>query len=173
MDLIPRSDYEIDNDVVARDVWKLFVITDPTAVNPLMTAEEWDREDWPPAPDDSWEPPWYKEWPEILGNFRGELLAVEEVGYRLLTALIGRGLALGFVLESRDGVIVDGWKVYGPSFALSSILAGLISFEKYRATEDNPHGVAIGDIADEDFARYLRMAHAEGLLKLITGDLPS
>lgn len=73
-------------------------------------------------------------------------------------------MALGVVLESRDRVLVDGFKVYGPSDELIDVLIGHIGLGKHRASENNPYGVAVGDITDEDFARYLRMAHVEGLL---------
>ncbi|MBO3663795.1 hypothetical protein [Microbacterium stercoris] len=166
--LIPRSDYEMDDDVVEDDVWKLLLITDPATVTGLVSPAAFDREDWPPSAE-GWPPSLAEDWAEVFGNFRGELLAVEEVGYRLFTSLVGKGMALGIVLESRDGEIVDGFKIYGPSDLLADVLIGHIGWEKHRATEENPYGVAVGDIGDEDFARYLRMANAEGLLHAATG----
>lgn len=163
--LIPRSDYEMDEDVVADDVWKLFLITDPGAVNALVSPAAFDREDWPPSAQEGWPPSLVEDWAEVFGSFRGAQLAVEEVGYRLFTSLVGKGMALGIALESRDGQIVDGFKIYGPSDLLADVLIAHIGWEKYRATEKNPYGVAVGDIDDGDFARYLRAAYAEGLLR--------
>ncbi|MBF0816692.1 hypothetical protein E4U02_09725 [Microbacterium paludicola] len=168
--LIPRSDYEMDDDVVADDVWKLFFITDPDTVNALVSPAAFDREKWPPPAEEGWPPSLVEDWAEVFGSARGEVLPVEEVGYRLFTSLVGKGMALGIALESRDGRIVDGFKVYGPSDLLADVLIGHISWEKYRATEENPYGVAVGDIADEDFVRYLRMAHVEGLLRPAAGN---
>lgn len=168
--LLPRSDYEIDEDVHVDDVWKLFFITDPARVSALVTPAAFDREDWPPSADEVWPASLDEDWPEIFGSFRNDLLAVEEVGYRLFTAMVGKGMALGGALESPDGAIVDGFKVYGPSDALTDVLIAHVGWEKYRATDVNPYGVVMGDPGDEDFARYLRVAHSEGLLRVVDDD---
>lgn len=162
--LTPHSDYEIDDDVAVDDVWKLFIITDPGALNKLISPAAFDRAEWPPPAGEGWPPSLDEDWPYAFGNFQGEILAVGEVGYRLFTLLVGKGMALGVVLESRDRVFVDGFKVYGPSDELIDVLIGHMGLGKHRASENNPYGVAVGDITDEDFARYLRMAHVEGLL---------
>lgn len=162
--LIPLSDYEMDDDVAAADVCKVLIITDPGAVNELISPAAFDRTEWPPPAGDGWPPSLDEHWPEVFGNFQGNLLALGEVGYRLFTSLVGKGMALGIVLESRDGVLAEGFKVYGVSDELADVLIGHIGWEKRRVSENNPYGVAVGDVTDEDFARYLRMAHVEGLL---------
>ena len=162
--LIPRSDYETDEDIVPGDLWKLFLITDPNTVKGLISPAAFDVGDSPLAPGENLRASSPMDWAEIFGNFQGEILPVDEIGFRLFTALVGNGAALGVVLESRDSEIADGFKIYGPSDRLADILIGHIGWEKYRVSEKNPWGVAVGDIRDEDFARYLRAANAEGLL---------
>ncbi|MFD5225410.1 hypothetical protein ACFWHT_07285 [Microbacterium sp. NPDC058342] len=165
VDLVPRSDYEMDDDVVEEDVWKLYVITDKAVLDGLISPDAFELDSWPPPPgsDETFSA---DDLPEVLGNLHGDLLPSQEVGFRLLTRLISLGAALGALLESRDGNVVDGFKVYGPSDKLTEVLIGHIGWEKYRRTESHPDGVAVGDIEDEDFARYLQMAYAEGKLIL-------
>lgn len=164
--LFPASEYEMDDEVISEDLWKLFLITDVEVLSGLIAPQAIDRTDWPPPAEEGRPPALDPDWPEVFGNFQGELLPVQEVGYRLYAALSSRGLALAFALESRDGVTADGFKVFGGSIKLTDILIGHIGWDKYRRSAEDPYGVAIGDIDDEDFARYLRMAYAEGLLRL-------
>jgi hypothetical protein len=166
--IIPASDYELDGDVNETDIWKLFTISEPSIVADLVDPAAFDRSEWPPSPSEGWPPPIEAEWPVILGNFDGVIDPAPEVGFNLLNVQHGRGERLSFVLESRDGVHADGFKVYGPTERLTDVLIAHIGWDKYRATDENPYGVVVGDVDDEDFARYLRAAYAEGLL--VTGD---
>jgi hypothetical protein len=162
------TDYESEDDVTAEDVWKLFFITDPEIITGLIDPEAFSQETWPPAGEVYW-PPFVDELPEIFGNTEAGLRPVAEIGQTLFHVLANRGEALGILLETHDGLFVDGFKVFGGTQLLSDILLAHVGWDKHARSEENPEGVAVGDVADEDFARYLRMAHAEGLLP-VTGN---
>lgn len=160
--------YEADEDVTAEDVWKLFFITNPKILTGLIDPQAFDQKTWPPTSEVHW-PPFVDELPEIFGNTESGLQPVEDIGQALFNTLTSRGEALGVLLETRDGLVVDGFKVFGGTLLLSDVLLAHVGWQKYARSQTNPQGIAIGDISDEDFARYLRMAHAEGLLSPDTG----